>query len=61
MRTTRQSQLESVDNSSPDRIFIGTQGKDFEFSQVSQPVDVAECSAQRSDLKDVEQWLKTLL
>jgi len=61
VRTTRQKQLESVDNSSTERIFIGAQAKDFEFSQVSQPIDVAECSAQKSELHGVDQWLKTLL
>jgi len=60
VRTTRQSQLQSVDNSASDQVFIGKQGKEFEFTQLTQNVKVAECSAQKCELDDVTAWVQTL-
>lgn len=60
VRNTRQSQLQSVDNSTTDAIFLGKQGKDFEFGHLPQAVDVVECSSTDNNLDDIHRWLKTL-
>lgn len=61
MRNSRQSQLQSVDNSATDTQFIGKQGKDFEFSHLPQSIDFAECSAKENELEAVAKWIEQLL
>lgn len=61
MRNSRQSQLQSVDNKATDTQFIGKQGKDFQFSHLPQPIDVAECSAKENELESVAQWIEKLI
>lgn len=58
VRNSRQSQLKSVDNSTTDTQFIGKQGKDFDFSHLSQRIDVAECSAKDNELDAVIEWIE---
>lgn len=53
------SQLQSVDNSASTNVFLGKQGKDFDFSQVSQNIDVIECSAQKKEYENLCTWLET--
>lgn len=60
VRTTRNSQLQSVDNSTQDIVFLGKKGKDFEFSQLSQNVDVVECSAQKREFEDLSSWIEKI-
>lgn len=60
VRNSRQSQLKSVDNSSSDQVFLGKAGKDLEFGHLTQTVDVAEYSAQESDLDSIHTWIKRL-
>lgn len=60
VRNTRQSQLQSVDNSANDQVFLGKQGKDFEFAHLPQTVDVVECSGKDGDLDNIIEWLDSL-
>lgn len=60
VRNTRQNQLKSVDNSSNEQVFLGKQGKDFEFSHLSQTIEVAECSSKDNDIDSIYRWLKNL-
>ncbi|XP_055310583.1 signal recognition particle receptor subunit beta [Sitodiplosis mosellana] len=60
VRNTRQNQLQSVDNSTSDVVFLGKQGKDFEFVHLSQSVEVIECSGRENDVKSLKRWLKSL-
>lgn len=58
VRNTRQNQLQSVDNSASDQVFLGRPGKDFEFGHLSQSVEVVECSGKEGDLENVHTWLQ---
>ncbi|XP_031631868.1 signal recognition particle receptor subunit beta [Contarinia nasturtii] len=58
VRNTRQNQLKSVDNSTSEAVFLGKQGKDFEFGHLSQSVDVIECSGKDNEVDSIEDWLK---
>lgn len=60
VRNTRQNQLKSVDSSSNEQVFLGKQGKDFEFSHLSQTIEVAECSSKDNDIDSIYRWLKNL-
>lgn len=60
VRNTRQNQLKSVDNSSNEQVFLGKQGKDFEFSHLSQSIEVIECSSKDNDIDSIHRWLKNL-
>lgn len=60
VRNTRQNQLQSVDSSTSDIIFLGKQGKDFEFTHLSQPISIVECSGKESDIDSLHKWLKSL-
>lgn len=60
VRNTRQNQLKAVDNSSNEQVFLGKQGKDFEFTHVSQPIEVIECSSKDNDIDSIHRWLKNL-
>jgi len=65
LRVTKTSQLEATDASSAN-VFLGKNGKDFEFYHLERKVDFAECSAFIKDAKtpaDIEQlnsWLNKL-
>lgn len=50
-------QLESVDDKASQSVFLGRQGKDFEFAHVSQNVEIAEASAVSEDLDNLKDWL----
>lgn len=41
-------------------MFLGKKGKDFEFSQLSQNVDVVECSAQKREFEDLSSWIEKI-
>lgn len=62
LRLTKSSQLEFTDASSSN-IFLGKDGKDFEFSHVNSDVQFAECSAFNKDpntapdLEQLNAWL----
>lgn len=60
IRKTRTSQLQSVDNASDTAIFLGRSDKDFDFSQVSQKVSFAECSAKNNKLEQVLNFMNDL-
>lgn len=53
VRQTRTSQLQSVDNSTSNNVFLGKSGRDFEFIQLSQPVEFVECSAKEPNLNQL--------
>uniref|UniRef100_A0A6B2EGR0 Signal recognition particle receptor subunit beta n=1 Tax=Phlebotomus kandelakii TaxID=1109342 RepID=A0A6B2EGR0_9DIPT len=61
VRSTRKSQLESVDSSSKSSAFLGKQGKDFEFIHISQYVDVLECSLKNGDIAGLTDWLDRIV
>lgn len=42
---TRSAALTSQDGSARSTLHLGKKGKDFEFSQLSMPVEFVECSA----------------
>ena len=65
LRVTRSAALEGIDNTNvgSKNTFIGKEGKDFEFSQVSNSVSLIECSCKRNtgdeaDLEAVKDWIK---
>lgn len=57
VRSTRMRQLESVDDKAKQTVFLGRQGKDFEFAHLSQNVEIAETSAANDDLDNLRDWL----
>lgn len=57
LRTTRENQLQSVDNSASNFTFIGKPGKDFEFSHLSRSIEVAESAGQKGDINTITDWL----
>ncbi|KZC14536.1 Signal recognition particle receptor subunit beta, partial [Dufourea novaeangliae] len=65
LRMTKTSQLEATDPSS-ENVYLGKEGKDFEFSQLDTHIEFAECSAFNKDADtpaDIEQlnnWLKKI-
>ncbi|XP_029035704.2 signal recognition particle receptor subunit beta [Osmia bicornis bicornis] len=66
LRMTKTSQLEATDASSTN-VFLGKQGKDFDFSHLDTNIEFAECSAFNKDpdtAADIEQlnsWLKRIV
>lgn len=60
IRKTRASQLESIDKSSANMIFLGKTDKNFEFSQLNRKISFVECSAKKSQFQGLEDWLKSL-
>ncbi|XP_059613281.1 signal recognition particle receptor subunit beta [Phlebotomus argentipes] len=61
VRSTRKNQLESVDSSAKSNVFLGKQGKDFEFIHISQYVDVLECSVKNQDIGSLTDWLDRIV
>ncbi|XP_055382660.1 signal recognition particle receptor subunit beta [Condylostylus longicornis] len=57
VRTTRTSQLKSVDNTDSNNVYLGKQGKDFEFVQLPQKIEFYECSAQNQELSQLSDWI----
>ncbi|XP_028173518.1 signal recognition particle receptor subunit beta [Ostrinia nubilalis] len=67
VRVTKSNQLKSVDPAETNTaVFLGKQGKDFQFSHLNCKVDVAECSANTgnerdyADLKMLKEWIDCL-
>ena len=67
VRVTKSSQLESVDPSQGNNAtYLGKVGKDFEFSHLSNRVDIAESSANTgdddtpADIKTLQDWISKL-
>ncbi|CAK9819992.1 Signal recognition particle receptor subunit beta [Anthophora quadrimaculata] len=66
LRMTKTSQLEATDASATN-VFLGKQGKSFEFSHLDTNIEFAECSAYNKDPNtpaDIEQlntWLKQII
>lgn len=50
-------QLDSVDDKANQSVFLGRQGKDFEFAHIAQNVEIAESSAANDDLENLQDWL----
>ncbi|GAB0086144.1 Signal recognition particle receptor subunit beta [Sergentomyia squamirostris] len=61
VRSTRKNQLESVDSTAKSNVFLGKQGKDFEFIHISQYVDVLECSVKNEDIASLTDWLDRIV
>ncbi|KAJ8731496.1 hypothetical protein PYW07_004660 [Mythimna separata] len=67
VRVTKSSQLQSVDPSQGNNAtYLGKLGKDFEFSHLSNRVDIAESSANTgdddtpADIKTLQDWISKL-
>lgn len=60
IRKTRASQLESIDKSSTNLIFLGKTDKNFEFSQLKQKISFVECSAKKLQFQGLEDWLRSI-
>lgn len=50
-------QLESVDDKAGHSVYLGRQGKDFEFAHILQNVEIAEASAANEELDNLKDWL----
>ncbi|XP_072174445.1 signal recognition particle receptor subunit beta-like [Diadema setosum] len=69
LRVIRAATLSSTDGSTSDaQAFLGKQGKDFDFSHLSNTVDMVECSAKgtggsedEGDLNTVTEWIAGLI
>ncbi|XP_011200156.1 signal recognition particle receptor subunit beta [Bactrocera dorsalis] len=62
VRVTRGRKLQSVgeDNMSKP-VFLGKEGKDFEFSHINQNVQFFECSAKDNQLNNLSDWIDRML
>jgi len=64
LRTTQASQLQSVGDGSTKQVFLGSRGKDFDFSQLPLKVSFVEASTATTNgapkLQDVTNWLKNV-
>ena len=66
LRITKSNQLESTDASSSN-IFLGKNGKDFEFSHLDRKIDFGESSAfikdsnTAADIEQLTSWLTNLV
>ena len=67
LRVTRSAALEGIDNTGvgSGNTYIGKQGKDFEFSHVTNNISLVECSCKQStgdeaSLETVQDWIKGL-
>lgn len=59
VRTTRCSSLQSVDNNAQvESVFLGKHGVDFTFEQLSQNIQLIECSAKNRDFKQLTNWIQ---
>lgn len=61
VRQTRTNQLQSVDNTVSNNVFLGKPGRDFEFSQLSQTVEFVECSAKEPNLDQLLTMINKLI
>ncbi|XP_055843241.1 signal recognition particle receptor subunit beta [Episyrphus balteatus] len=61
VRKTRTSKLQSVDDSENKVVFLGKEGKDFEFSHLSQNVQFYEGSGKNNDLANLSDWIDRML
>jgi len=57
LRTTRENQLQSVDNSASSHVYIGKPGKEFEFAHLSRTIQVSECAGEKGDLNIVTDFI----
>lgn len=64
LRTTQASQLQSVGEGSSNKVFLGSRGKDFDFSQLPLKVSFVEATTATVNgepkLKDVTNWVKSV-
>lgn len=62
LRNTKTHQLESIsDDSSRNAVFLGREGKDFEFADVSSiRIQFSAASAESGDLDELEKWLQSV-
>ncbi|XP_004525235.1 signal recognition particle receptor subunit beta [Ceratitis capitata] len=62
VRITRSRKLESViEESDSKTVFLGKEGKDFEFSHLHQNVQFYECSAKENQLSNLSDWIDRML
>jgi hypothetical protein len=58
VRTTRASELESIDKSTKASEFVGKRGEDFQFEHLSQDVEFLECSAVKGEIDGLTKWIE---
>ncbi|XP_017484502.1 PREDICTED: signal recognition particle receptor subunit beta [Rhagoletis zephyria] len=62
VRVTRSRKLQSVGEDDPSKsVFLGKDGKDFEFSHVQQNVQFFESSAKENQLNNLSDWIDRML
>jgi len=62
VRDTRSRKLKSISEDDESKTaFLGAHGKDFEFSQLPQNVQIFGCSSKKNDLNNVSDWLDRML
>lgn len=66
LRTTKTSELETTDSSTK-KLYLGKQGKTFDFNDLNCKIEFAECStheinSQKTvDINQLEEWFKKLV
>lgn len=61
VRKTRTSKLQTTDDSENNVVFLGRDGKDFEFSHLSQNVQFYEGSGKDNELKNLSDWIDRIM
>ncbi|XP_037939344.1 signal recognition particle receptor subunit beta [Teleopsis dalmanni] len=62
VRDTRSRKLQSVgDNETSKFVYLGKEGRDFEFTQLQQNIQFFECSAKANELSNVSDWIDRML
>lgn len=61
LRTTQVNQLEAVSGEEKSNVYLGREGKDFEFEDLkTMNIEFCDSSAQENDIDDLKKWLQTV-
>jgi len=61
LRTTQVNQLEAVSDDGPSNVFLGREGKDFEFDDLrSFKIEFRDASALEGNIDDLRKWLQSV-
>lgn len=65
LRVTKSNQLIGTTETKGGNVFLGKEGKDFDFSQLATPVEFGETSALKNDksadVEAIEEWLEQIV
>ncbi|XP_055910077.1 signal recognition particle receptor subunit beta [Eupeodes corollae] len=61
VRKTRTSKLQSVDDSENKVVYLGKDGKDFEFSHLNQNIQFYEGSGKNNELENLSDWIDRMM